>query len=78
MMTKVLHSLEVPVLVAVPLVMGLCAYFQIEQGALLTLLVVFAALSLMFEGWEKSKPALRHGATELAIALLSTREKDSV
>lgn len=59
MMTKVLHSLEVPVLVAVPLVMGLCAYFQIEQGALLTLLVVFAALSLMFVGWEKSKPALR-------------------
>ena len=41
---RLLALLEVPALAAVPLVLGVCAYFQVEQGALLTVVVAFAAV----------------------------------
>lgn len=58
-MTRVFRMLEIPSLVAVPVVMGLCAYFQVEQAALLSLLVVFVSLGIFFAGFEFSRPSLR-------------------
>ena len=56
---RILALLEVPALVAVPLVLGACAYFQVEQGALLTVIVAFAAVGVFFASFEASRPALR-------------------
>lgn len=59
MLARVLRALEVPLLVAVPLALGLCAFFQFDQTALLTLAVAVAALALFFASFEASAPALR-------------------
>lgn len=59
MLAAVLRKLEVPFLVAVPLVLGLCAYLQFDQTALLTLVVVVAAIGVFFASYEASRPALR-------------------
>ena len=59
MLARVLRALEAPLLVAVPLVLALCAFFQFDQTALLTLVVAFAALALFFASFEASAPALR-------------------
>ena len=56
---RLLALLEVPALAAVPLVLGVCAYFQVEQGALLTVVVAFAAVGVFFASFEASRPALR-------------------
>lgn len=53
------HRLEVPALVAVPVALATCAFFQIEQTALLTLLVVLCAVAVFFAGFEVSRPSLR-------------------
>lgn len=41
---KVLRALEVPALVAVPLVLAACAYLNLDQSALLTVATVSNAL----------------------------------
>ena len=52
-------SLEVPALIAVPLVLAGAALFQFEQTALLTLAVTIASLVVFFARFEQSKPTLR-------------------
>ena len=52
MTARILAALEVPALVAVPLVLGACAYFGVEQGALLTVVVAFAAVGVFFASFE--------------------------
>lgn len=59
MTARVLRHLEAPALVAVPLALVACAFFQIEQTALLTLAVTLAALAVFFASFEASRPALR-------------------
>lgn len=59
MLATVLRKLEVPFLVAVPLVLGLCAYLQFDQTALLTLVVAVAAIGVFFASYEASRPSLR-------------------
>ena len=56
---SLVHRLEVPALVAVPVTLVACAFFQIEQTALLTLLVVLCAVAVFFAGFEVSRPSLR-------------------
>lgn len=57
--TRVLRALEVPVIVAVPLVLAMCALMQVEAAAALTLVVAAAAVLVLFAGFEASRPALR-------------------
>ena len=56
---RIVRALEVPLLVAVPVALGLCAYFDVNQAALLTLAVAVIAVVVFFVGWEADKPPLR-------------------
>lgn len=71
MLTRVLKTLEVSLLVAVPAALGLCAYFQFDQTALLTLVVVFAALVVFFANFEASRPALRQIMPTVVLGALA-------
>lgn len=68
---RVLAALEVPALVAVPVVLGVCAYFQVEQGALLTVVVALAAVGVFFASFEVSRPALRQIMPTVVLAALA-------
>ncbi|MDB1793156.1 ECF transporter S component [Eggerthella lenta] len=68
---RLLALLEVPALAAVPLVLGVCAYFQVEQGALLTVVVAFAAVGVFFASFEASRPALRQIMPTVVLAALA-------
>ena len=52
-------ALEALVLLAVPVALVVCGWFQFDQTALLTFAVAAGALGLFFAGFERSKPALR-------------------
>lgn len=58
-MNTFLKYLEIPALIVVPVVLVSCLFFQFDQTALLTLLVVIAALVVFFARFELSKPSLR-------------------
>ena len=68
---RLLALLEVPAFAAVPLVLGVCAYFQVEQGALLTVVVAFAAVGVFFASFEASRPALRQIMPTVVLAALA-------
>lgn len=68
---RVLSLLEAPALVAVPLALGACAYFQVEQGALLTVVVALAAVAVFFASFEASRPALRQIMPTVVLAALA-------
>jgi len=68
---KVLTRLEVPVLVAVPLVLALCAVFQLAQTAILSLVVILASLMVFFVNYEASRPALRQIMPTVVLAALA-------
>ncbi|MEG0071124.1 MAG: ECF transporter S component [Raoultibacter sp.] len=70
-MSRVLTHLEIPILVAVPGALGLCAVFQFDQTALLTLVVVVAALVVFFANFEASRPALRQIMPTVVLAALA-------
>ena len=69
---RILAVLEVFVLIAVPLALGLCAYFQVEQAALLTLVVTLVALGIFFASFEASRPALRQIMPTVVLAALAS------
>jgi energy-coupling factor transport system substrate-specific component len=58
-LARVLRALEVPALVAVPAVAGLCAYLGLSATGGLVLLVTLLCIALFFASFEASKPALR-------------------
>ena len=68
---RVLAALEVPALVAVPAVLAACAYFQVEQGALLAVAVALVAVGVFFAGFEASRPALRQIMPTVVLAALA-------
>lgn len=70
-MKSPLKYLEIPVLVAVPAVLGVCAFFQFDQTALLSLVVVAAALVVFFASFESSRPALRQIMPTVVLATLA-------
>lgn len=63
--------LEVVLLAAVPLAMGLALVAGFAQTALLMLLVVTVVLALFFAGYEAGRPALRQIMPTLVISALA-------
>lgn len=59
------------VLAAVPAVLLLAALSGVQQGALLTVLTAFAAVALMFGGFEKSRPGLRQVMPAVVLGALA-------
>lgn len=70
-MKRVLARLEVPVLIAVPIVLVLCAVYQFDQTAFLTLLVALVAIGLFFASYEASRPGLRQIVPTVVLAALA-------
>lgn len=64
--------LEVPVLVAVPAVLGLCAWVQIDQSALLTAMAAVVCLALLLLGFDRTRPALRQVMPVVVLAALAS------
>lgn len=58
-MQAALKYLEIPALIAVPLALAACAFLRLEHNALLSLIVVVAALVVFFAHYEVSRPSLR-------------------
>lgn len=70
-MRRILCCVEVPVLIAVPLVLVSCALFQFDQTAVLTLTVAVAALFVFFANFELSKPPLRQIVPAVVLSALA-------
>ena len=51
-MTRLLRTLEVPLLVAVPVALAAAALFQFDQSALFTFVVALVAVGMLFAGFE--------------------------
>ena len=64
-------ALEVVTLVFVPVALVACALARVEQAALLTLVVVVAALCVFFAGFEASRPSLRQIMPTVVLAALA-------
>ncbi len=62
---------EVLPLLLVPVVLLACALARIEQAAVLTLVVVLAALGVFFAGFESSRPSLRTIMPTVVLAALA-------
>lgn len=71
MIARVLTYLEVPMLVAVPVVLALCAVFSFDQTALLTLVVAVVAIAVFFARFESSRPALRQIMPTVVLGALA-------
>lgn len=71
MTPRVLRTLEPVALVAVPVVLALCAYFQVEQGALLTVVAALGAVAVFFASFEVQRPALRQVMPTVVLAALA-------
>lgn len=71
MIASVLSKLEIPALIAAPVVLLLCAYFQIEQASILTLVAACFTLGIFFAGFESSKPALRQIMPTVVLGALA-------
>lgn len=63
--------IEVAVLVAVPAVLLACALAGVQLSALLSVLVVCAALGIFAAGYERSRPALRQVCPTVVLAALA-------
>lgn len=70
-LARMLRVLEIPALIAVPVALGACAYFNIEQGALLTVVTALAAVGVFFASFEASRPALRQIMPTVVLAALA-------
>lgn len=68
---RILHVLEVPLLVAVPAALLVCAYLDIAQSALLTAVVALLALLLLFAGFEASRPTLREVMPSVVLGAIA-------
>lgn len=68
---KVLRALEVPALVAVPLVLAACAYLNLDQSALLTVATALLAVGVFFATFETSRPSLRQIMPTAVLAALA-------
>ena len=69
--TTVWHRLEVPMLVAVPIGLGLCAYYNVNQAALMTVAVAALAVLVFFVGWETDRPPLRQFMPTVVLGALA-------
>ena len=65
------QSLEVPALIIVPLSLVSAAFMQVDQSAILTMVVVLAGVLVFFAGSEKSRPQLRQIMPTVVLAALA-------
>ena len=70
-MSRALQHMEIPLLLAVPMVMAAALVAGIEQAALAMLVVVALVLALFFAGYEASRPGLRQIMPTLVLAALA-------
>ena len=70
-MTRVFSVLEPAVLALVPVALGMCAFFQFDQTALLTLAVAVLALGVFFASWEHTRPPLRQVMPTVVLGALA-------
>ncbi|MDO4850774.1 MAG: ECF transporter S component [Actinomycetota bacterium] len=70
-MKRVLRAMEVPLLLAVPLGLIICARYQVAQSALLTVLVALVAVAVLLAGYETSRPSLRQIVPTVVMAALA-------
>ena len=71
-MSRILQHLEIPALIIAPCALLLCAYLQIEQSSIITLIFVILTLLIFFAGFESSKPALRQIMPTVVLAALAS------
>ena len=71
-MSRILQHLETPALIIAPCALLLCAYLQIEQSSIITLIFVVLTLLIFFAGFESSKPALRQIMPTVVLAALAS------
>lgn len=71
MIANLLRRCEMPALVAVPVVLGCCAWFGIEQAALLTLFATIVSVAVFFASYEASAPALRQIVPTVVLAAIA-------
>lgn len=68
---RVLRALEVPALLAVPLVLAACAYLNLDQSALLIVATALTAVGVFFAAFETSRPSLRQVMPTVVLAALA-------
>lgn len=68
---RIASILEPIVLALVPATLAICAACDYQQAALLTFVVVVAAIVVFFLGFERSKPALRQIMPTVVLAALA-------
>lgn len=68
---KLFNILEVIFLILVPVTLALCAYFQFDQTALLTMGISLAAIIVFFFGYESSRPSLRQIMPTVVLSALA-------
>lgn len=71
MFARIWRYIEGPMLLIVPLCMGIMLYLGIAQAALLMLAMVVLVLAMFFAGYEASRPALRQIMPTLVLAALA-------
>ena len=69
--TCISYIVEVVCLIGVAASLLLCAVFDIDQSALLTLVVALAALAVFFVSFERSRPALRQIMPTVVLGALA-------
>ena len=62
--------LEVIAIVAVPLILGFCAFSHIDASVALSFFMVFVSLGLFFAGYEHRKPRLRDTMPVVVLSAL--------
>lgn len=70
-MRRILHYLEVPVLIAVPLGLLVLAALGIEQSALVSALLAIAAVAVCFANYESEQAGLRQIMPTVVLAALA-------
>ncbi len=68
---KLLACLEVPMLLMVPIVLVLCAYFQPAQSALISVAAVLLTVVVFFASFETARPTLRQIMPTVVLAALA-------
>lgn len=71
MKAKLLSTLEIIGLIALPIVLALCAFLQLEQSVLLTFLVAAFAIAIFFISFEYKKPALNQIVPVVVLAAIA-------
>ncbi len=68
---RILRRAEVPMLVAVPVVLLIVAFFQVDPAALLTFVVALVAVAVFLVGFETSHPTLRQIMPTVVLAAIA-------